>query len=203
MGQRDPMAAELNPQWLGRLNAVGRAQSRYLWILLVAMLFYVGLRFRVASSPSDTSLTVPLLGVQLSGAVILSSGPTVLSFLVLAILGTMRAYRRAREQLGLSAGADWSGEELDLYPNAIDLALYTTPRSPKIIAAVTHFGYAFFLLVGLVEAAWLGWYLVNGAAAWYVFAVVLGAMLWLPAFWLVVCLWCRRIHQVPTLRRTR
>ena len=196
--------AELDPLWLDRLRVVGRAQARYLWILLVTMVFYAALQLRTATSPGTAALKVPLVDIEISAAATLASGTAVLSFLVLAVRGTMRAYRRAREKLGLSAGADWSAEELDTSPNAIDFALYTTPESPKTLATiVAHFGYAFFLLVTLAEAAWLWWNLVAArtVSLWQVFAL-LGALLWLAAFWQVTFICYRRIRDIPTLLRT-
>jgi hypothetical protein len=171
--------------------------------LLLVMVFYAAVQSPVHSSPSGTSLKVPLMGLELSGAIVLAVGPAVLSFIVLAIVGKTRAYRQARQKLGLSGQPHWSGEELDAYPNAIDLALYTTPQSPKINASVAHVGYAFFLLLALMEAAWLWWRLIETQAqAWLMFAAI-GASLWLPAAFLVASLWCRRIRDLPTLWRTK
>ncbi len=108
----------------------------------------------------------------------------LISFLMLVILGTMRAYAKAREQLGLGH-ADWSGEQLDTSPNAIDFAFYTTPASPKVVAAILHFPYTAFLVTGLVEAAWLVKRLVDACAPARWTFVVAGGVLWLPAAWLV------------------
>ncbi len=195
--------AEPDPQWLERLRAVGKAQARYLWILSVAMVFYAALQSGIGSSPGDPALKVPIVELPVSGAVVLASGTPVLSFIVLAILGSGRALRQARVALGLRGHADWSGEEFDTSPNAIDLAFYTTPQSHKIIATVAHFGYAVFLLLGVVEAGWLWWRPVAArSAAWWWVPAMIGAVLWLPTAWRVFTLWVQRIRNVPTLWRT-
>jgi len=191
-----------DPRWLERLQVVGKAQARYLWVLLVTMIFYAALQQRVRVGLDETSLKVPIVDLEVSGSVVLGFGPALISFLVLVILGTMRAYTKAREQLGLGR-ADWSGEQLDTSPNAIDFAFYTTPASPKLVATVLHFPYTAFLLTGLVEAAWLAKRLVDACAPAQWIFVVAGGVLWLPAVWLVGHLLYRRLRDVPTLWRTK
>jgi hypothetical protein len=199
---RDRMP-ELHWQWLKRSEAIGRAQARYLWILLIAVVFYVALQARLQVLDGTTSLTVPLIDLELSAAVVLASGPPVLSFLVLVIIGALRAYSTAREKLGLSQGADWTGEEVDIHPNAIDFALYTTPRSPKLISTVAFFSYPGFLLVALAVAAWIIFHLVDGRPPGWRMSVVMAAVLWLPATWLVLALCYRRLRRLSVLRATK
>ena len=153
------------------------------------MLFYAALQFRIVSSPSTTALKVPIVDLELDAAVVLASGPAVLSFLVLVITGSMRALNRAIETLGCS------GEELDIHPNAIDLAFYMTPQSPRIIVDTAYFVYMFVMLLGLGEAGWLWWHMVEGRAlAWvYMFAAA-GGLLWIPAVGLVLLRAYRRIR---------
>jgi hypothetical protein len=99
----------LDPHWLERLQVMGKAQSRYLWILLITLIFYGALQERV------------YVDVEISGSFVLGFGPALISFFVLAVTGTMRATRTARAKLHLGRG-DWSGEELDTSPIALDLA---------------------------------------------------------------------------------
>jgi hypothetical protein len=190
-------------QWISRSEAVGKAQARYLWILLVTMIFYAALQERVSAKADVTSLTVPIVDLEISAAVVLGFGPALISFLVLAVLGTMRAYRTARQHLGLRSSADWSGEEFDTAPNAIDLAFYTTRHSPKVVVTVIHFVYVGFLLVALLEAAWIAKSLVDACerARWLFLA--LGAALWIPAVILLLSVIRRRVRDVPTLWKTK
>ena len=106
-------AAEPDPHWLERAKAVEATQSRYLWLLLVLTLFYPALHLQTASVPG--TVKVPFVDLVISTVPILASGTGVLSLIVLAIVGTMRALRRAQE-----TGLSWrTGEEFDVHPNVI------------------------------------------------------------------------------------
>src|SRR5262249_13146407 len=108
----------------------------------------------------------------------------------------------ARAKLSLGRG-DWSGEELDTSPNALDLAFYTTRQSPKLVATLTHFSYVAFLTLGLYEAAWIAKRLADAEAPTWCLFVVLGAALWLPAVGFVGYQFVLRARALPTLGRTR
>jgi hypothetical protein len=101
----------LDSRWLERLQVMGKAQSRYLYV--------------------DTDpLKMPIVDVEISGPFVLGLGPALISFFVLAITGTMRATRTARAKLNLGRG-DWSGEELDTSPNALALEPSTPLERPQ------------------------------------------------------------------------
>ncbi len=55
------MGREQQQAWLGRMGVVGRAQARYLWLLLITGLFYLALHIRVSGSGSGApdELVVP------------------------------------------------------------------------------------------------------------------------------------------------
>ena len=191
---------DLDRHWLERLQVMGKAQSRYLWILLITMIFYGALQERVYVDTDP--LKIPIVDVEISGSFVLGFGPALISFFVLAVTATMRATRMARAKLHLGRG-DWSGEELHTSPNALDLAFYTTRQSPKLVAILTHFSYVAFLALGLYEAAWLAKRLWDAEApTWWLF-VVLGAALWLPAVGFVGCEFVLRARDVPKLWKTR
>jgi hypothetical protein len=159
---------ELDRHWLERLPVMGKAHSRYLWILLITMISYGALQERVYVDTDP--LKTPIVDVEISGPFVLGFGPALVSFFVLAITGTIRATRTARAKLNLGRG-DWSGGELDTSPNALDLAFYTTWQSPKLVATLTHFSYVAFLALGLYEAAWIAKRLADakrqlGACSW-------------------------------------
>jgi hypothetical protein len=191
---------DLDRHWLERLQVMGKVQSRYLWILLITMIFYGALQARVYVD-SDP-LKTPIVDLEISGLFVLGFGPALISFFVLAIIGTMRAARTARAKLNLGR-ADWSGEELDTSPNALDLAFYTTPKTPKGISVFTHFSYVAFLALGLYEAAWIAKQLWDAEAPTSYLVLILGAVLWLPAVGFVVYEFVRRVQDVPTLWRTK
>jgi hypothetical protein len=189
--------ATLDPQWLARLQAIGRAQARYLWVLLVAMLFYAALQSQVPAEGSPQALEVPLVHLQLKPEAVAASGPAVLAFLLLVFNGALRAFDNARAELKLGEGLDSQLEPLDLHPNAIDLAIYTTSLSPPRIARSVYFAYPVFLSMALLEAGWLWYRLLRSTPtlATYLFLAI-GLLLWLPACWQLTVMWTLRIAKV-------
>jgi len=87
--------------WTARLGVVGRAQARYLWLLLVTGLFYLAVHSRIALGEPGTGdeLVIPLVNLTLSAVPVWASGPAVLSTLLLALHGTLRAYKTAGKAL--------------------------------------------------------------------------------------------------------
>lgn len=191
--------SETRVLWIERLRAVAKVQARYLWILLVMMVFYAALQVRVVTPTEPTILKLPVVDLAISGDVVLASGPSVLSFLVMAIIGTMWAYMRAREALGLSPeGAYWTGEELDTSPTGIDLAFYSTPDSNKLFAAIGHLGYSLFLLGAVGEAAWLWWRMISTRTSipGHLFSVFELTLLMIAA-WQSGYMLCRNARELP------
>jgi len=198
---------DLDQYWLARLQALGRVQARYLWILATTGLFYAALRSEFASPRPDTpTLRLPIVELELGADVVFAAGATILAFLVLVIMGALRAWGYARSKLGLGAGADWQTEAVDTYPNAIDLAFYTTPMSPKPFATLAYFAYPLFLSAALVEAAWLWLDLYrsgHGLLFSRRFFLVSGLILWVGAACQVATMWFKRFSNLPRLWKTR
>jgi hypothetical protein len=185
-----------------RVDAIGATQARYLWALLILILFYGALQMRPVLEPAE-SVRVPVLDLKISSIVVLSSGPGVLSLIVMAIVGSMRALRRARKD-GL---AGRTGEEFDLHPNLIDLAFYAPPGSASLFVHLARTVYAILLTLGLAEAVWLVWHMLtrhmaSGRLATFIVVVeVLGTLLLLRATWLVLGVWARSLRDYSTLYR--
>ncbi len=179
--------------WIRRLEATGKAQARYLWFLLIAQIFYLALHSR---GTGHQEISVPIVDLKLDGVAVLASGAPIIAFLVLAVVGAIRAWTHAVEQVaGKSPVRD--AEHLDAHPNAIDLAMYTTKESPAIVRGLLYFVYPSFLTVALVEAAWLGAWLwsdrvVPSRALLLPALVVTG----LPATFLVLAMWVKRVKQL-------
>ena len=194
---------EPDSHWLERAKAVGATQARYLWALLILILFYAALQLENVSGGS-AAVKVPMVGLELSRMVVLASGPGVLSLIVLAIVGSMRALRRGREQ-ALKGHTD---EEFDLHPNVIDLAFYAPPGSTSLFVHLARTIYAVFLSSALAEGVWLAWHMLARGALeerltpYVVVVEVIGALLWLRAAWLVGEVWFRSIRDYSTLYRT-
>jgi len=134
--------------WLRRFDAMGRAQSRYLWILLFIGIFYLALQH---ACPDPQDVRVPFVDLKLDARIILASGGAVIAFLLLATFGALRAWRRAVDQYyELTKTTD--SERLDIHPNALDLAFYPTTKSPQWIRRITWQMYPLFLSALSAEA---------------------------------------------------
>jgi hypothetical protein len=179
-------------QWLRRLDATGRAQARYLWILLLACLFFFSLR---QSEASSQQISVPVLDLKLNAAAVLASGGTIIAFIVVASFGAIAAWSRALQQYG---GDDWRqiAERLDIHPNALDLAIYSRPESSKAFARIGYFVYPLYLTVALVESVWLQWWLWNSAALGKIFFSIAWLLIWSRAVFLLVQVWLQRISRL-------
>src|SRR5437867_11454175 len=101
--------------WLRRLEATGRAQARYLWLVLLAGLFYAAL---YARSPSWQIIKVPVDDLELDTLTVLASGGPIIAFLVLVVMGAVRAWPHALEQIRGRPASD--AEQVDTHPTAPD-----------------------------------------------------------------------------------
>jgi hypothetical protein len=171
--------------WIARINAVGKAQSRYLWLLLLAMLFFPALRETFATAGAKGTLKVPIVDLDLDARSVLAAGPLVISAVVLMVLGTIRALKEAMRKFDPQTLAAGELERFDENPTALDLILYTTASTRSWIAGVLFLVFPLLLLLGLSEAAWL-WLIMPGAgwggSAWPVLRWAT-LILWLPALW--------------------
>lgn len=136
--------------WARRLESLGTAQSRYIWALIISGVFYVSLSPSALSDEAPTTVKAPLLDIELSSVAVWASGPAILSLLVLVILGSMRAANTAHR--ALTGGDKAAGEALDTVPNAIDLAVYSTDSTHKVIRWIFGLTYPAILSVFVVEA---------------------------------------------------
>src|SRR5687768_296675 len=103
--------------WLNRGEALGKAYGRYLWLLLVLGLFFAALRTQPAS---PDPMSVPAVDLKLNPTTVLAWSGSILSLLVLAAIGAVRAWSTALEKyLGRKPTKD-DAERLDMYPNALD-----------------------------------------------------------------------------------
>jgi hypothetical protein len=179
-------------QWLKRLEATGRAQSRYLWITLVACLFFLALH---SSTSGAQQISVPIVDLKLDSRAVLASGGTIVAFVVLASLGAIFAWSNALRQC---SGESWreDAERLDVHPNALDLAIYTTSESTPLLRNVVRFVYPAYMTVALFESAWLQWWLWQNPAPARWFFVVAGALVWGRAMWLAARVWGQRIKAL-------
>lgn len=178
--------------WIARRQALGAAQSTYLWVLFVSCLFYAAVRPAPAGMTSSL-IKAPILELEIGADVIAMSGPAVISFLVLIFMGALRASSLAVREAGIP---DFKGEAFDLHPNALDLAFYTTAGSPRVLTVLTYLKYPAFLTGALIEALWL-WRILPQPRSHPVLLIAAG--LWLAAAWQVGGMWAGRVKKVPAL----
>src|SRR5206468_8795363 len=121
---------DLERHWLERLQVIGKVQSRYLWILLITMIFYGALQERVYVDTDP--LKIPIVDVEISGSFVLGFGPALISFFVLAITGTMRRPARRGRSSTLDAV---TGAEKNSTPRPMHSTWPSTlPGSPQSLS---------------------------------------------------------------------
>jgi len=167
------------------LRPTGRAQSRYLWITLVACLFFLALRH---SAPNSQTISVPVVDLKLDASAVLASGGTIIAFVVLASLGAILAWSTALRRYG---GESWRehAERLDTHPNSLDLAIYTAPDSVTLFGKIVYFVYPLYLTIALVESAWLQWWRLSNSAPARWFFIVAWILVWSRAALLIGRVW--------------
>ena len=181
----------IDPYWLARLQALGKMQARYLWLLVIASVFYLGLSSGTLR-PTNGDVKVPVLNLELGVAPILAAGPVVLSFLVLVVVGALKAYLRASEHLRIDR-YDPRGEAIDTEPNFLDLAFYSMGSTRPVlrhVPRVVQFKYPVFLSAVLVQAGYLLWHSTPSVVG------VVGVIVWFVAVWQVAWYWHRRFRDL-------
>ena len=186
-------------QWIERMRSLGRAQARYLWLLLVVGVFYLAVQDQVilAESGLPGRLRVPLIDLDISASVVWATGPAVLAFILLAYLGSMRAYGYGARVLKLDEPGEPASEPLDTAPNAIDLAMYTTHESAWFVTGPLYFVTPLVVTLFLGEVVWLtyGVYVspieIPGRRWW----VGAGVVLSLAAGRHIADIWYRRMRS--------
>ena len=186
-------------KWSARAHALARTQANYVWILLVTGMFYFSLSSNSGSvSQSQSEPEIPLLGFPLDTHLVVLTAPLVLSFLILAFSGAVRAFKHASDAaLSNESNEKWAAEKLDIHPNAIDMVVYHTKKTPKWIVTIGYFSYPAYLSVFLIEAGWL-WYISFSWASGIlgVALPIASAVLLVCACWQVLVGWIRRFNLV-------
>ena len=186
-------------KWIERAHALARTQANYVWILLVTGLFYFSLSDKSGSvSQSQSSPEIPLLGFPLDTHLVVLTAPLVLSLLILAFSGAVRAFKRASDAaLSNARNGNWAAEKLDIHPNAIDMVVYHTEDTPQWIVTIGYFLYPVYLSLFLIEAGWL-WYVsfswTSGIPG--ISLSIVSAVLLVCACWQVLVGWKRRFNLV-------
>jgi hypothetical protein len=160
----------------------------------VVGVFFVALHVRGAAGQD---ITVPVVDLELDAASVLAAGGPIIAFLVLATMGAIRAWTRALEEYRGATPA-FDAEQLDTSPNALDLAVYTTTDSPRLIRTCLYFVYPAYLTAALLESAWLAIWVWNAPIVPFRWGFLTAVVFtWVPATILVSGMWAQRVVQIP------
>ena len=200
-GGPEPVSDERPAQrgWRPRLTALADAQSRYFYALGVAGVFFFALHAGLEAG------SVRVLQIDVPAGLVLATGPTVLGFLIQAVSGSVVATDVVAWRMAVLEDVEFEREYTS--PSAIDLAFYTTDRSPASVRAAGLLVYPTYLTLFLVEGVWLLGLLTQldadssdvGVARWILF--VIGIVMLVGAVPRLVILWWRKLsHALVILR---
>ena len=196
------MTDDIHRLWERRIESLGRAQSRYLWILLVTGLFFWSLR------PSSGLLTAtpPLLPIELDTRVLEAASPSVLFILVMVALGALAAYGVAfdewmkgrSDQPQSEHEKDLQSEALDAVPNALDLTVYMLERFHRSLKILMLLAYPAYVSIFTYEGIRLWWRLItaSGDIAGRSFFLLASTVLGFIATMQVIAFWRRRLTMI-------
>ncbi len=139
--------ANCKEEWKQRFEAVGRAQGRYLYVLLLSGVFFWALHWHLIGTDREkiSNQELPLVGIAVDSVIVWASAPIVLGATLLAALGTFPAIKKAHDNFG---NGDEDFERRDLHPTAIDFIVYG--EGPFRLLS-----YPAFLSLVFVEASWI------------------------------------------------
>ena len=176
--------------WRKRFEALARAQSWYLYVLLVVGAFYLALdsQIHAALQEPPRSVILPTVGIPVDPTVVWATAPLVLGLLSLAALGTFPALRFAYKKMECGED-DEAWEARDTVPTAIDLIVYS--RNCRLASALGLLAYPAVLTLFVVEASWLWWRVLGsrGNVGYSSVLLLLGALATLLAWVRLFSLW--------------
>lgn len=85
--------------WRDRFKGVAGAQSHYLYLLGAAGVFFFALHLALPETPATD-----VFGVAISPEFVWATGPSVLGFLLAAVLGSIKATGHASTRMELGRG---------------------------------------------------------------------------------------------------
>lgn len=170
--------------WLDRYEAVGRAQHRYLFLLLLFSAFFIALDYKLRDDPafSTKSPTIPYLDLDVSVYVVFAFGPIILTLLVLALIGALKAAGSALGNLKKGSAKSLLSEAYDRVPNLIDFIVYTKQPPPRWLLRVILSTYPTAMTAGGALAVYCAVRFAlmseSGALKWIV--LIASGALWIP-----------------------
>ncbi len=177
---------DLPPEWYhARFQAVGRAQSRYLVLLLVISAYTFGLDFTTGDTVSVTALGLPPIPKRVVDA----AAMVVLSVLLLALFGSFRAARVAFAELLTRLGQQGVGAsmyQVDEHPNVADFLSFATLGGERPGRWTRAGAFVFYPLPVLAVVGWTGtlwWRGVTGAPGRLVWVYRVSTLLIASVLW--------------------
>ena len=154
--------------------AVGRAQNRYLFLMLTFGLLSLAVVDAIRKEAEKTSgegVDVPLsvLGVPLGAEVVLALSPFVLLTLILGVFGTFASLKKTQQAIEkIDPDAKW--ENTDHRPNLIDLVVFDWGKSAwrSILAAFSYPAVVTAFYAVSLYLIWVGWKADTALTRWTV-----------------------------------
>ena len=188
---------------LARFDSTSRAQSRYLYLLAVALVFFFIVDSNIKRDSEGTSpIHVPGLDLVVEPRVLWLVSPFIIGVLVLAVLGALQAATSAWEAIrNRPRFKDSAWEHLDTAPNLIDFAVFTTHKSPRLGRCLAYLSYPSFLTFAWSESVRILVRVVRSPetgpshrliAMWFV-------LLSVPVVWRLLALWIKKGKAIRQL----
>ena len=153
--------------WVSRLDSVGRAQSRYLYVLLIFGLLFGLLEYEFLTKTDFLiePLKGPIINIPIRPSTILLFAPLVLAILEMGILGTMRAWNTARGEVRNILSKNISSKSAvayDNFPNLIDFVFYKTSKTKsRVLIFIIWVSYPLILTLFAIEGLWMSRHLLD------------------------------------------
>lgn len=183
-------------EWRERFRSVAKAQGRYLWLLLIAGVFYLALDTTISQQSPPSQQKLPLIGIEVDSKVVWASGSLVLGFIALAALGTFPALTYAYSKANPD-GKEQPFESLDTEPTAIDFIVYVQPNSSPWTRLVLV-TYPLFITLVVAESVYIWFRLAASKPCLFRdwLFLVLGGAFTLACFYRLSKLWKSKISQI-------
>lgn len=189
---------------LERLNALGRAQARSLYLILVAGNYYTYTHYKlgIGYAHPGSLTTQPPFGVEVIEPVFFfSTTPLVLGLLTLSGLGAIAAAHSAMDKFEKLSIGKRLRPFCDRQPNLIDCAFYHDKATLKPLRALAIIAYPLFFTAATIGAIYLpAREVLSGSLyGWSLITLILGGIIWIFAVARLIGHWRLRLQMVRDL----
>lgn len=186
--------------WLGRLESVGKAQSRYLYLLLIfaIFLFILEYQFQTRHDFLMKPLNIPILNIYIEPILIFAFSPIIFAILEMGTIGTMRSWKTAREKIQQILPENIPSEAFDRVPNLIDFTFAKTPKTKNpLIIYLIWAKYPFVLSVFALEAFWMFHHLFEfkNIYPYKWILIIISGFFWVPVLTGLKEIWTNKMNK--------